>query len=418
MSSHTFFDEGPPKTGKKILLATPSYDSPDATYTFSIARSREALAGAGLQTAYFLLQGNCHVDDARNLIVRRFRESDCDEMVFLDADVSWEPETLVQLCGRDYDIVGGVYSFRGGARANMPMRLMDTSFPDRDGMLELDGLPTGFLKIKREVFDKLEPHVPWYWDKTEKTPLFFARSIHEDNNRWGGDIEFCRKWRELGGRIWADTEIRLGHTGKVTYNDSLAAFLRRVNGITLKYLLPVIRDGQERFTDFNEIYEAIGNPFTADPEVMALVTGLARQCRGPIIETGSGITSLLMAAANPAIKITSLEHDHIWHMRTRQISEESGLELWNLDVRYAPLTGDCWYPFADIPQGKFALGFCDGPPRIYGTRMRFFDEIAPRCKVIVADDVGTDWRYARKVTEWCKDNGKSLELIGRAALIR
>jgi acetone carboxylase gamma subunit len=42
-----------------------------------------------------LLSGNCHVDDARNSVVREFLASDCTELVFIDADVSWEPETLV-----------------------------------------------------------------------------------------------------------------------------------------------------------------------------------------------------------------------------------------------------------------------------------------------------------------------------------
>src|SRR5688572_1419621 len=123
MSNH-FYDEGPPATGKKVLLATPSYDRPCAAYTFAIAKSREALSQAGIQSAYLLLQGNCHVDDARNSIVRDFLESDCTDLVFLDADVDWEPEALVQLCQRECDVVGGVYPYRRDGSDNMPCRLV------------------------------------------------------------------------------------------------------------------------------------------------------------------------------------------------------------------------------------------------------------------------------------------------------
>ena len=110
--SNRFYDSGPSATGQKVFLATTAYDSPDASYTFSIARSREALTAAGIQSAYYLLQGNCHVDDARNAVVRDFLESDCTELVFLDADVSWEPDALVELCKINRDLVGGVYPYR------------------------------------------------------------------------------------------------------------------------------------------------------------------------------------------------------------------------------------------------------------------------------------------------------------------
>ena len=109
----------------KVMLAVPTYDKPDTSLTFALARSRQALSEAGIQSALLILEGNCHVDDARNSIVRDFLESDCTELVFLDADVTFEPKDLVQLCGRDVDIVGGVYPYRREGGQNMPVRLME-----------------------------------------------------------------------------------------------------------------------------------------------------------------------------------------------------------------------------------------------------------------------------------------------------
>jgi hypothetical protein len=57
MSAH-YFDEGPPANGRKVLLAVPTYDDPSAALTFSLARSREALTEAGIQSALLILQGN------------------------------------------------------------------------------------------------------------------------------------------------------------------------------------------------------------------------------------------------------------------------------------------------------------------------------------------------------------------------
>lgn len=415
--SHLYSDDGPaPVNGKKVMLATSSYGSPDPTYTFAIARSREALTAAGIPTDYLLLVGFCHVDDARNAIVRHFLASDCTELLFLDADVSWSPEGIVQLCKRDLDLVGGVYPFRRESQ-NMPVRLLDTRLPDETGLLEVEGLPTGFMKIKRRVIERVAAVSKVYLDKTDETPQCFERLTGDDKTRWGGDIAFCNKWRDLGGKIYADTEIRLGHAATVIYRDSLAAFLRRNGGLTLEHLIPRIRAGVENpSTDYDEIFHFGGNEWAADPEVLALCVGVARKCRGPIIETGSGLSSILMAAANPEQEVHALEHSELYAERTRQLAKEA--DVPNLTVHCVP-SNDFWYDLsrAAIKHSKFAFGFCDGPPRLLGTRMRFFDEIAPKCVAIAVDDYGTDYKYAGKVNAWAAANHRGVQRLGRAALL-
>lgn len=414
--SHLFHDDGPKATGKKVLLATTSYGSPDPTYTYSIARSREALSAVGIQTGYMLLVGYCHVDDARNAIVRNFLQSDCTELLFLDADVSWQPDGIVQLCQRDLDLVGGVYPYRRESQ-NMPVRLLDTRFPDETGLLQVEGLPTGFMKIKRHVLEQIAKCSLVYLDKTEETPQVFERLTGNDKTRWGGDIAFCNKWRGLGGKVYADTEIRLGHAATVIYRDSLGAYLRRMGGLTLDHLIPRIRAGTENpTTDYDEMFHFGENEWAADPEVLALCVGLARKCRGPIIETGSGLSSVLMAAANPEQEVHALEHLDFYAEKTRALAKEAGTD--NLTVHCVP-SNDFWYDLskAKIRHNKFAFGFCDGPPRLLGTRWRFFEEIAPRCQAIGVDDFGTDYKYAGKVSDWAATHGRSLQRFGRAALL-
>ena len=35
------------------------------------------------------------------------------------------------------------------------------------------------------------------------------------------DYAFCRRWRDLGGEVWADVEARLTHVGHAAYAGSL-----------------------------------------------------------------------------------------------------------------------------------------------------------------------------------------------------
>lgn len=413
MSNH-FYDEGEPARGQKVLLATPAYSTTSAAYTFAIARSREALSAAGIQSAYLVLQGNCHVDDGRNSIVRDFLESDCTELVFLDADVDWEPRDLVQLCQRDLDIVGGVYPYRREGGDNMPVRMMSGAMT-QEGLLEVEGLPTGFMKIKRHVLERMAAVAPKYFDKIYETALVFDRPTPgADKTRWGGDVDFCNRWRAMGGRIYADAELRLGHTATIIVRDSLAAHVRRLSGTGLSHVAGRIRAGIETEADYNEAFRYAGNNYAADAGVLALLTGLARKCRGPIIETGSGLSSVFMAAVSQD-SVYSLEHIEHYAALTLSWAQEAAVE--NLGICCAPLK-DFWYDLDrfELPR-KFALGFCDGPPRLYGTRMQFFEKLAPRCSVIVVDDIKTDNHYAQAVHDWARARGKTVTVLGRAALV-
>jgi predicted O-methyltransferase YrrM len=416
MSAH-FYDEGPPATGRKVMLAVPTYDDPSAALAFALARSREALHAAGIQTALLILAGNCHVDDSRNALVRDFLESDCTELVFLDADISFEPKDLVQLCSRDVDIVGGVYPYRRHGHADtMPVRLKRGAKPV-GGLREVDGLPTGFMKIKRGVFEQMAPTRPWFFAKTERTVLFFDRPPPgEDHVRWGGDLDFCNRWRAMGGKLYADDELRLGHVAKVIVQDSLAASIRRATGTTLRDIIPRFRDGTETENDYEEVFRYVGTLYAAAPFTLALVTKLARKCTGPILETGSGMSSVLMAAVTEQ-QVYSLEHLEHYAGQTFGWAKEAGVS--GLNICFAPITDELWYDVGkfELPN-RFSLGFCDGPPRLYNTRMRFFETFGDRCTFIVADDVKSDLGYARKVQEWADANGRSLTMLGRCALIQ
>ena len=292
--STMFYEAGPSASGQKVMIATTAYDSPDASYTFSMARSREALHQAGIQTAYLLLSGNCHVDDARNTVVREFLNSDCTELVFIDADVSWEPEHLVALCRYGRDLVGGVYPYRRDTGMDgMPVRNKKGCYiPDADGLLEVDGLPTGFMRIKRRVLERMaQVSGKFTKDGNGPIPLIFERDVYNGGRR-GGDIGFCMKWQEMGGRLYAAANLRLGHCGKHVIKDSLAASLRRQGGLSLHHVAQRIREGMETEDDYHEAIRAVNNPWGAQLDVLTLAVGLARKADGPIIEAGSGLSTL------------------------------------------------------------------------------------------------------------------------------
>ena len=416
--SSLFYDSGPAASGQKVLLATTAYDNPDAAYTFSIHQSRQALSQAGIQSAYLLLAGNCHVDDARNIVCQEFLLSDCTELVFLDADVSWEPECLVKLCQYDCDIVGGVYPYRRESKKDMPVRMIEGVFePDENGLLQVEGLPAGFMRIKRHVIEHLEKHANKFWnipDRRSEVPILFERYYHK-GTRWSGDLHFCNKWRAAAGKIFAAYEMRLGHTAKTIITDSLGAALRRQRGVTLRHVADKVRQGSEDMALLSEALRHLGNPYGALLDVLSLCVLMARKADGPILETGSGLSTILMAAANPDQEVYCIEHDPGWAKQLEVMAYKAGTS--NIAIVSCSIR-DGWYHVTDELPERFALALNDGPPRSIGNRMEFFERFGGRCETIIVDDAD-DPDYADAITAWASKNGRRVDFVDeRAALIR
>lgn len=426
LMSNFYQDDGLPANGRqKICLATTAYEDPAAAYTQAMQKTREALHKAGFLTAYYLLSGNCHVDDARNSIVHEFLLSDCTDLVFLDADIVWEPKELIKLCKHDVDLVGGVYPFRRDdekSKENMPVIMYPGQVePDERGLIEVAGLPTGFMRIKRHVLETLAEDANKHWkrnDHRSMVPILFERTFIPDpekpktGGRLGGDLSFCKKWILKGGKVYADSTIHLGHVVRSVVWDSLGAALRRQGRETLKYMVDRIRHGEFDPMVFSEARKAYPNPWGALEDVLSMCSLLGKNAQGPIIEAGTGLTSIVLAASTKE-KVFCLEHDPMWAMQVKKMASDAGVD--NIDVRMCDIQ-DRWYVTPKDLPSKFALGLNDGPPRRLGSRMGFFEHFGSTPEIICddADDPG----YGDALEKWCRDHSRRIDFIERSALIR
>ncbi len=431
--SEMFIDEGAPAVGRqKPMLATTVYDRPASAYVSSLASTRVALAAADIPHAYCLLSGNCHVDDARNVVVQQFLLSDCTDLVFLDADVSWKPAALVALLEfRGDAIVGGVYPFRrtdSQLARGLPVRMLPGVIePDANGLLEVAGLPTGFMRIPRCVIEALCGDAVHFRNRNETrslTPILFARTTGELRwdgdegvyvcNRYGGDIAFCALWRKRGGQVFAAVDFELAHTGSDTAKDSLAAALRRQTGETMRHVADAIRDGAESLDVFNEAVRYADNPFAPPASALLTAAAAARKADGPILDVGSGLSTVVMAAAAPARRVWCLEHDMEYAARTESLARQAN--TLNVSIVQCGLSDD-WYAIEDALPQRFAIAFVDGPPRLLGDRMRFFEEMAGQCDAIIVDDAD-DPAYRNQVCSWAQKSGRQVtDVDGRVLFV-
>jgi len=166
------------------------------------------------------------ISRARNTLTAKFlHNKESTHLMFIDADIGWEPWHLLVMLNRDVDVIGGLYPMK-----SLPVKWCVNGFDGAqegaDGLQEVSKTGTGFMLIKRDVFEKLNAHPatkPFINDiglPAELNPYmktYFDTAVRE-NRYYSEDWTFCENWRDLGGKVWVDKRVLLKHTGTYVFD--------------------------------------------------------------------------------------------------------------------------------------------------------------------------------------------------------
>ena len=165
------------------------------------------------------------ISRARNTLTAKFLAMpESTHLMFIDADIGWEPWHLLVLLNRDVDVIGGLYPMK-----TMPIKWVVNGFTGAeegpDGLQEVSKAGTGFLLIKKHVFEKLNAHpsVKRYNNDIGLDPMYdqylktyFDTAVRQ-NRYYSEDWKFCEDWRDMGGKIWVDKRVLLRHSGSYVF---------------------------------------------------------------------------------------------------------------------------------------------------------------------------------------------------------
>lgn len=352
------------------------------------------LDAAGFNVTLCTEAGNCHVDDARNSLVREFLKTDCTDLVFIDADVGFRCQDLLRLVSVDRDVIAGVYPKKEDAESFPVLPIPGEIWADEDGLVEVEGVPTGFLRIRRHVLETLSEAAEGFIGQAgDPVPykVIFERVVSGGQRR-SGDYAFCWKWRQLGGKIHVDPEMRFSHTGSKSWIGCLGDHWKREHGveatttaIAFHQAVVALKDGNAKAGDFIALAKGWGNGWSASPE---LLVELWSRCSGSVLECGSGLSTLVMAARG--CEVTALEHDPVWASYLHAM-----LERYNLSANIVckPLLNG-WY---DFEGGEYDALVIDGPPRTSGDRSIALDRV--KARLVIWDDYESGLDNPQIITE-------------------
>lgn len=205
----------------QVMIGTPSLDGKVwLDYMNSYVHSIVKAANHGYSTQINGMTGNSLINYARAIIAQDFMESECDQLVFIDSDIRWDPDGFVRLIESPHDVICGVYPCRSPGQRKFPTRGLFNGHPY---LLETRGCQGGFVKITRAALEKMQAAYP------ELKARYRSRSIYMlwdtmimDEEPLGEDYSFCERWIRTGGKVYIDPDIDFGHFGTAVYEGNLA----------------------------------------------------------------------------------------------------------------------------------------------------------------------------------------------------
>ena len=165
---------------------------------------------------------------ARNTLTEMFMQIGYEDLFFIDADVGFNAEAFFTILDRPEKVVAGVYPLKTDAGGYpVKIKVVDGVPIGRDGLIEADLLPTGFMRIKRIVIERLQAaypelkytsnHVHVEHSGVKEAYDLFGMGVRNGKTFTTEDYAFCQRWTDIKGQLWVYPDIDFSHVGTKIY---------------------------------------------------------------------------------------------------------------------------------------------------------------------------------------------------------
>lgn len=233
-----------PQNRPLVFIATPCFGGlVSQHYMLSVLGLMHHAAQAGYDATLALLGHDALITRGRNTLISQFLAiPEATHILFIDADIRFDAQQVTAMLQFNEEVVAGIYPLKvinwsapgiaraenGEALETAPLEyvgsLCEGSELERRGRFATgQWCGGGFMLIKRSAILKLiAAHPEAKYKKVhafgnaaaEENYLLFDCMIDKATGVYiSEDFGFCQKWRELGGKVWLDTEGKLTHVG-------------------------------------------------------------------------------------------------------------------------------------------------------------------------------------------------------------
>jgi hypothetical protein len=250
-----------------LVILTPCYNSTVfVSYMESLIQTFAMCKEFGLRMKVHFCKNDSLVSRARNnLVAKAMTDKNMTHMLFIDADITWDPIDIIKLILADKGVVGGIYPIKNynwgnfsedpdfvrkimAKKQNSQLNNMMTDLQFlktnmvkynvnyessvlnvTNNLAKVRHLATGFMMIKRAVIESMMRGFPdtkytddvgfLTGDENNFAYALFDCGV-EEGHYFSEDWLFCHRWTKMGGGVYIDVTINLDHTGIETFKGS------------------------------------------------------------------------------------------------------------------------------------------------------------------------------------------------------
>ena len=239
-----------------IFVAVPMYGGLCTGYfTQSMLTLGPILNQNGYDMAFSAMFNESLIQRGRNALAHGFMQRpECTHLMFIDADIKFNPQDIIKMIEADKDIICGIYpkkeinwaEVEKAVKEGVPTDRLKTrtasvvvNLKDYAGSVtvpvsepvEIFNGGTGFMLIKRSTFETMKSVVSSYNNdvlfldggiSNDRITEYFACAVEPGTERLlSEDYFFCWKAREAGLKVWAAPWAQLGHFGSYLFEGGL-----------------------------------------------------------------------------------------------------------------------------------------------------------------------------------------------------
>ena len=161
-------------------------------------------------------------------------------LLFIDSDMGFSPEMVLDMLHFDEPIVGAIYPQRNLPTSWAGSGTGETTTQRRGNFMEVEGVGMGVTLIRRDVISTMMQKFPELVDTrialqpyakilqsagANRLIRVFDKMTIPDRGVVSEDLSFCIRWRQCGGQVWAAVGYRISHVGPYDYG---ACYLEHV----------------------------------------------------------------------------------------------------------------------------------------------------------------------------------------------
>lgn len=214
---------------KRVLIATPSYDGTVDVWYASALHQTTIL---GLQNEIYFhpvfMSYDALIQRSRNDLVALALEQEFDGILWIDADMEWNPQWALDLVNSGKDVIGLPVIKKSIAEESYNIKCKPEDLVANDeGLISVESVGTGFLYWSKDAYNHLWDNSQEYVHNGQNKRWIFEVKI-QDGDIISEDVLTCQKLKEAGFDILIDPSKTCNHVGKLKFQGNFAAFMERI----------------------------------------------------------------------------------------------------------------------------------------------------------------------------------------------